>query len=74
LSGILEVAVFLSQIFKCLAASFSSFFFYFSASLAMNTCSSFGGLNGEKFSSFKPCPCRPFPPFAPPFPSLFYES
>jgi hypothetical protein len=54
LSGILEVAVFLSQIFKCLAASFSSFFFYFSASLAMNTCSSFGGLNGEKFSSFKP--------------------
>jgi hypothetical protein len=74
LSGILEVAVFLSQIFKCLAASFSSFFFYFSASLAMKTCSSFGGLKGEKFSSFKPCPYNPLVPLAPPLPSLFYES
>ena len=49
-NGILEVAVFLSQILRCLAASFASFFFNFSASRVINTYSSLGGLNGETAS------------------------
>jgi hypothetical protein len=49
-NGILELAVFLSHIFKCLETSFSSFFFYFSYSLAIKTYSSFGGLNISFFA------------------------
>lgn len=48
LRGALVVAVFLSQIYRFLAASFTSFFFAFSVSLVTNTSSSSGGLNGER--------------------------
>lgn len=45
--GTLEVAVFLSHIFRFFDFSFASYLFYFSVSLVINTSSSFGGLNGE---------------------------
>mmetsp|Transcript_29569 Transcript_29569/g.45090 ORF Transcript_29569/g.45090 Transcript_29569/m.45090 type:complete len:212 (+) Transcript_29569:1210-1845(+) len=54
LRGMREVAVFLSQIFRCLAASFDSFLRCFSASRVMKTCSSLGGSKGEDFSLAAP--------------------
>jgi hypothetical protein len=47
-----------------LAASFASFFFYFSASRVINTYSSFGGLKGEKFSDILFYPTFPLSPLS----------